>query len=210
MMVDMVNSTRTACQLGNSSKLRLFYEIFINTMSRIATRLDARVVKNGGDSIICYFPGTRDCVDKSCLLPVLTCGLEMINARMALNYGLQSIGLPAVSYRISADYGRHEVAKDPYSDTIDLFGPTMSLCAKINSLSPANSLVIGEDLYEIVKTFSDFTITKCGEYRLDEFRSYLLYVVSKGSSKEDDNDVLTGRRDCIIEERTQDKEVLHL
>lgn len=180
MIVDMVNSTKTACRIDNSSKLRLLYGTFINTMSNIATGLGAKVIKNGGDSIICYFPGTRECTDKSCLLPVLSCGLEMINARVGLNYRLQSIGLPPVSYRISADYGRHEVAKDPYSSAIDLFGRTMNLCAKINTLSPIDSLVIGEDLYEIVKTFSDFTTTKCGEYRLDELTSYLLYLVSKG------------------------------
>jgi class 3 adenylate cyclase len=184
MMVDMVDSTRTTCQLGNSCRLRLFYELFINSLSGIAEGFDGRVVKNGGDSIICYFPRTKDCIDRSRLLSVLTCGLEMINARMALNRGLHSIGLPAVSYRVSADYGRHEVAKGLEPDTIDLFGPTMSLCAKINALSPANSLVIGGDLYEIVKSISEFIIHKYGEYRLDEKKGYLLYLVSPTYQKD--------------------------
>ncbi len=180
MIVDMVNSTRVACRLDDSCKLRLFYEIFINTMSDIARSLGGRVIKNGGDSIICYFPMTRECTDESCLLPVLICGLDMLDARTHLNYGLQSLGLPAVSYRISADYGTHEVAKDLNSETIDLFGLTMSLCAKINSLSPANSLVIGEDLCKMVKSFSGFTIRKYSEYPLDEDKTYVLYTVSKG------------------------------
>jgi class 3 adenylate cyclase len=194
MIVDMVNSTRTACQLGDSCKLRLFYEIFINTMSDIVRSLDGRVIKNGGDSIICYFPSTKECTDESCLLPVLTCGLEMLDARISLNHGLQSLGLPAVSYRISADYGTHEVAKDIKSNTIDLFGPTMSLCAKINSLSPANSLVIGEDLYKLAKSFSGLAIRRYSEYRLDEEKGYVLYVVSKGNQIDALNDQQETRR----------------
>ena len=194
MFVDMVSSTKTACQIGSSDKLRLFYETFINTLSDIATSHGATIVKNGGDSIICCFPKTQDCLEKSAFREMLVCALEIISAHKIVNFALQSAGLPTVSYRVSADYGRHEVVKDPKSDTADLFSPTMNLCAKINCLSPPNSVVIGSDLYEIVKSFSDFMIRGCGEYRVNEKRAYPVFAVSKKCEKDNLNDVLADER----------------
>jgi len=40
-----------------------------------------------------------------------------------------------------------EVAKLKISQQEDFFGPTMNLCAKINSNAPANFMIIGGDLY---------------------------------------------------------------
>jgi len=156
MYIDMVQSTKITCQISDSDKLRLFYESFINTLSDIAISHSARIIKNGGDSIICYFPKTKDCVEKSAFKEILDCGLEIIHARDVLNAGLASAGLPATSYRISIDYGKHEVVKDEDLNIVDIFGPTMCVCAKINSLAPPNCMVIGSDLYEIVKSFPDF------------------------------------------------------
>jgi CheY-like chemotaxis protein len=39
-------------------------------------------------------------------------------------------------------------------DADDLFGSTMNICAKINSMSPPNGMVIGGDLYHIIKKSS--------------------------------------------------------
>jgi hypothetical protein len=76
MYVDMVQSTRITCQIGSSDKLRLFYEMFINTLSDIAIGHGTRIVKNGGDSIICYFPKSRDCICRSAFREALDCGME--------------------------------------------------------------------------------------------------------------------------------------
>ena len=53
--------------------------------------------------------------------------------------------LAAVTYRVTA-----ELAKLKISQQEDLFGPTMNLCAKINSKAPANVMVIGRDLYLVL------------------------------------------------------------
>jgi two-component system, OmpR family, response regulator ChvI len=177
MFVDMVHSTKMACGIGDSAKLRTFYEMFINTLSEVAIGNEARIVKNGGDSIICYFPRTKDCAEKSAFRKILKCGLEMIHARENLNSGLESVGLPVTSYRISIDYGKHEVIKNQDLDIADMFGPTMSVCAKINSLAPPNSLIIGSDLYEIVRSFPDFKIVAYGEYAIYEKQSYPVFLV---------------------------------
>lgn len=179
MYVDMVQSTRITCQIANSDKLRLFYETFINTLSDIAITHGARVVKNGGDSIICYFPKTTDCAEKSAFKEMLICGLEMIQMREVLNAGLEAAGLPATNYRISADYGKHEVVKDADLDVVDIFGPTMCVCAKINSLAPPNCMVIGSDLHEIVKSFPDFSMVGFSQYAIQEKHSYPVFLVLK-------------------------------
>jgi class 3 adenylate cyclase len=74
----------------------------------------------------------------------------MIAASDAINAKLKEEGgLPSLYYRISADYGRVEVARSITSpDTDDLFGSTMNICAKINSIAPPNEMVIGSDLYD--------------------------------------------------------------
>jgi CheY-like chemotaxis protein len=74
----------------------------------------------------------------------------MIAASDAINAKLKEEGgLPSLYYRISADYGRVEVARSITSpDTDDLFGSTMNICAKINSIAPPNGMVIGSDLYD--------------------------------------------------------------
>src|SRR5688500_2741746 len=81
----------------------------------------------------------------------------MILVRDIINAKLHSEGenLPSVSYRISADYGKVEVATSTSSKGgEDLFGSTMNICAKINSMAEPNGIVIGGDLYQIVKSFS--------------------------------------------------------
>ncbi|MDW0198821.1 MAG: hypothetical protein WB501_04365 [Nitrososphaeraceae archaeon] len=51
--------------------------------------------------------------------------------------------LPHIKYRISIDFGKVEMATSNSSRTCDLFGPTVNLCAKINSLAEPNGIAIG-------------------------------------------------------------------
>jgi len=50
--------------------------------------------------------------------------------------------------------GKNIVAKSTNSDGYDLFGHTMNICAKINSKAPPNGMVIGNALYQVLKSFS--------------------------------------------------------
>jgi hypothetical protein len=74
----------------------------------------------------------------------MECGITMIAARDIINAKLKEEGeLPSMYYKISADYGRVEVARSLSSpDTDDLFGSNMNVCAKINSMASANGMVI--------------------------------------------------------------------
>src|SRR5215212_3375461 len=152
--VDMVDSTKVTAEIYGRQKIGQYYSIFINTMAILVKNYGAKIVKNAGDALIFYFPETSDSSDEAAFNDTFECFTTMILARDVINTKLHSENLPSVSYRISADYGRVEVATSTSSKGEDLFGSTMNICAKINSMAEPNGIVIGGDLYQIVKSFS--------------------------------------------------------
>jgi two-component system, OmpR family, response regulator ChvI len=153
--VSMLDSTETTFTITDPDKIRRYYSIFINTMATIARNFDAKVIKNTGTSVIYYFPKTSNSYSLSAFRDVIECGVTMMAANKVINMKLKEEGLPPMHYKISADYGKVEVARSLSSpDTDDLFGSTMNVCAKINSMAPVNGMVIGSDLYYITKKFS--------------------------------------------------------
>jgi CheY-like chemotaxis protein/class 3 adenylate cyclase len=152
--VDMVDSTSITANISDHQKIRQYYSIFINTMATLVKNYGAKIVKNAGDALIFYFPDSLDTAHEAAFKDILECFTVMILARDIINAKLDSQNLPPVSYRISADYGRVEVATSTSSRTEDLFGSPMNICAKINSMAEPNGIVIGGDLYRIIKSFS--------------------------------------------------------
>jgi len=90
--------------------------------------------------------------------------------------------MPALNYRISADYGGVEFAKSSSSQSDDLFGSTVNICAKINSKAPENGMIIGRDLYQIVKSLHDFSFEEIEGYSTGHNSQYYAYIV-KSSQK---------------------------
>jgi len=181
--IDLVNSTRNTVII-DAEKMKRYYSIFINIMSVIARDFNSNIIKSTGDSIIYYFPETSDSANISAFKHVLECGLTMIAVNPIINEKLNEEGLPSIDYRISADYGRVDVAKSLTSTSEDLFGPTVNICAKINSIASPNSMVIGGDLYEIVKrTFNkNYYFSKVAEYSIGDLGiQYPVYSISSKS-----------------------------
>jgi CheY-like chemotaxis protein len=152
--VDMINSTKVSAEISDPRKIGKYYSIFINTMAILTRNYNAKIIKNAGDALIFYFPETSDSGNETAFKNVLECFTMMIVARNIINAKLQSESLPSVSYRISADYGRVEVATSTSSKSEDLFGSIMNICAKINSMAEPNGIVIGGDMYQKIKLFS--------------------------------------------------------
>ena len=152
--VDLVNSTKITAEISDQRKIGQYYSIFINTMAVLVKHYGAKIVKNVGDALIFYFPGTLDARNETAFQNVLECLTTMLVARNIINAKLRSENLPSVSYRISADYGKVEVATSTSSKSEDLFGSTMNICAKINSMAEPNGIVIGEALHQIIRSFS--------------------------------------------------------
>jgi class 3 adenylate cyclase len=100
----------------------------------------------------------------------------MIAAQRAINAKLHEENLSPLNYRISADYGNVEVAKSKSSQSEDLFGSAMNMCAKINSKAPANGMVIGEALYRLVKSFVDYNFSEVDDQTSTKYQ-YPAYIV---------------------------------
>jgi CheY-like chemotaxis protein len=187
-IVDIVNSTKITADIGKSENVAKYYSIFINTMAAIARNFDAEVVKNVGDSVIFFFPKTSESSsDKTPFKDVLRSGLTMAAAHVSMNEKYRDHHLPPINYRISSDYGKIEVAKSGPSKVVDVFGPTVNMCAKINSKAPLNGVIIGGDLYQIIKGLHEsssslFVIRQMGAYSIEGSKtpSYPLYSVTTG------------------------------
>jgi CheY-like chemotaxis protein len=177
--VDMVNSTQNTAKIADSNKIKKYYEIFLNAMATLAKNFGAKVIKNVGDALIFYFPDTSQIKDRTAFKEVLECCTAIIAAHEFINIRLEAEGLPPVSYRISADYGRVEVATTVTSGAEDLFGPTVSMCAKINSQAEPNGIVIGGDLYEIMRRFSfkEYDFKEVKKWPIGIRYSYPVYSV---------------------------------
>ncbi len=186
-IVDMVNSTSVTARMTNSNDVKKYYEIFINTMATITRNFEGKVIKNTGDSVISYFPNTCDSANECAFRNVLECCLTMIAANSVINDKLYEETLPAMKYRISVDYGKVHVAKSNTSGTDDLFGTTVNICAKINRYAEPNSMVIGSDLYLVLKSIpalkNDYYLKQAGSYSLGIRGAYPLYSVTSKYEK---------------------------
>jgi len=176
-IISIVDFTQNIDKLQNPVDIRKYYSIFYNTMALIIKNHDGKVIKNVGDLLLFYFPKTVNFSKPSSFQDVLDCGLAMIQANSTLNENLHGNGLPSISYRISANYGLVELATSTNSNGVDLFGPTVNICSKINHLALPNQMVIHKDLYDVIKGLTFFK-----EYRFEEIKNYKNNFVNKEKS----------------------------
>jgi CheY-like chemotaxis protein len=151
--VDMIDSTEIIAQISNAARIRKYYSIFINSIAAVARSFDAQIIKNTGDCLIYYFPKTFDYSNSSAFRDVIECGLAMAEANSSINVLSNDYKLPAINYRISADYGAIQITKSITSAANDLFGQVIALCSKMNSLASPNGMVIGNNLHQIIKKY---------------------------------------------------------
>ena len=180
--VDIVNSTRIVSEIVDADQVRKYYTIFQNTISTIIEKHGAKTFKTLGDSLIYYFPMTEDITDKIAFHRVMECSMNVLEACSPMNVELQREQLPSIGYRLSADYGRLEVARCSTSEIDDLFGSTINICSKINRKATQNGMVIGGDLYTVLRSLGfteNFRMHAIGEYAGGSSRySYPIYSVT--------------------------------
>ena len=181
-IVDIVNSTRIVSEIVDADQVRKYYTIFQNTVSNIIEKHGAKTFKTLGDSLIYYFPMTEDSTNKIAFQRVMECSMDVLEACSPMNVELQREQLPSIGYRLSADYGRLEVARCSTSESDDLFGSTINICSKINRKATTNGMVIGGDLYTVLRSLGfteNFRMHAIGEYAGGSSRySYPIYSVT--------------------------------
>lgn len=177
-MVDMENSTRISAILG-SEKMSLYYQIFLNSMSKILNEFDGKVVKNIGDCLLYYFPVYKIKNPEDYLIKSLECSFAMIESHDFICQHLKKKCLPCLNYRISMDYGNVILMISSDSTSIDMIGTPINMCAKINRKSPSNGIVVGGDIREMLKKVHRFEFEEIDGYSIGLKLDYPIYVVRK-------------------------------
>lgn len=167
-LIDIIDSTRIVSTIDSSRNIRNFYGTFLNSIANILKKYQAKIIKTVGDGIISYFPQTMDTSNISAFENVVKCSFAQIEERSSINTRLLEHHLPTISYRVSIDYGKVERTQIKGFDKEDLFGSTVNFCSKINLYAPPNSIIIGNDLYQIIKSLK---VTN-SPYKLEEMKSY--------------------------------------
>jgi len=176
-VIDMTDSTRISSKLSDQDVTKL-YEIFLNFMARIVLKHNGEVIKNIGDALMFRFANV-DIYDKAVLKNILECCLSMVESHGKLQEELKAQNMAGLNYKISLTYGSVKVAQSTTSKISDVFGPTVNKCFKINSLCPKNSIVIGENMYKIVKEFDEYEFTELCIIELKQKYGYNIFEVRR-------------------------------
>jgi len=148
-LVDLVDSTKISSKLSLRESGK-YYEIFLNTMARVLSRYGGMIIKNGGDSLLFYFPASSS-GRRYGFMTCLEGGLALIGAHDFVSAIAKKESLPSINYRISCDYGQVMIMNQTTSPGVDMIGPSLNACSKINHVAGNNEFVIGGDLYEASK-----------------------------------------------------------
>lgn len=175
-IVDMVNSTKISAQIG-SLKASRYYQVFLNSMSKIISKFDGFVIKNIGDCLVYYFPKSDHFDNKDAFDRCIKCGLEMTRSQKYLSKKLVSEGLPGIDFRVSADYGSVLIMKSNTSNALDMIGPPLNMCSKINRLADKNQFVVGGDLFQMIKNLNGYRFKEVKDFSLGFKLSYPVYSV---------------------------------
>jgi len=176
-VIDMTDSTRISSKLSDE-RVSKIYEVFLNFMAKIILEYNGEVVKNIGDALMFRFANI-DSKNSTMMKNVLECCLSMIDSHDELKKHLNEEGLPALDYKISATYGAVKVAESTTSNISDIFGPTVNRCFKINSFCPINSVVIGENLYKILKDIPEYEFIQFCSIEIKQKYGYSIFEVKR-------------------------------
>ncbi len=173
----MKDSTKISAELSDDDVTKL-YEVFLNFMANIVRKYDGEVIKTIGDALLFRFSNV-DYSKPAVMKNILECCLSMIESRNILKERLKAENMPELNYKVSLTYGRVKVAQSTTSNVSDIFGPTVNRCFKINSLCPENSLVIGDNMYEILKDFPEYELTELSDNKMKQEYGYTIFEVRR-------------------------------
>ena len=194
----------------DSSQIREYYSTVINSLSQIIKRNNGKIVKSLGDRLLCYFLNFSDLNNEKAVEEVIECGLEILEKREDMNKELfRENNLPPVeSYKISLDYGVVDLALAGENYQIDIFGSAVNICSKINSsssLSAHNEIIIGNNFYRIIKSFSNilnkYNFINNGEFKVTENIGYPTYNIKRRDNTFLKNDDIYGTHSMMMEKK---------
>lgn len=150
MYADLVGSTNMSMTLP-IEKLVTIIRAFSHELSAVVESYNGYVLKYVGDAIIAFFPSGFNkylICDKA-----VQCGNSMINVlKNGINPILTKYDYPEISVKIGIDEGENVVIQYGYdkSSLIDIIGYSMNVGAKIMSITKANKISVGENVYNLL------------------------------------------------------------
>ena len=150
MYADLVGSTSMSMTLP-VDKMVTIIRSFSYEMSCIVQSHGGYVLKYVGDAVIAFFPSGYNkllACDRA-----VQCAKSMITViKNGINPILNQYDYPELRVKIGLDEGESVIV--PYghdkSSLIDILGYSMSISAKITSLTYPNTITIGEDIYSVL------------------------------------------------------------
>lgn len=177
-LVDMIGSTKISANLHEREWCK-YYEIFLNSMSKILQKYGGVTIKNGGDSLLYYFPESSKSYTKYGFISCLECNLAMCEEHGKISRIIQKERLPPLNYRVSSDFGKVVVMEPNALSPMDIIGPPVNMCAKINNRADRNRVVIGGDLYQMVKGNDDYSFKPIRGFSLGFKQDYPIYCMER-------------------------------
>ena len=105
------------------------------------------------------------------LVEIMKAGAALVNAALA------KASLPAISFRVSLSYGPVSAMLGERGEISDLFGATVTTCAKINRLADENTCVVGEALHNVLLPYYQ-DMKKKTEYRIGDSVSFSVFTLN--------------------------------
>jgi len=150
MYADLVGSTNMSMTLPIEKAVTIIRS-FSYEMSAIVQSYAGYVLKYVGDAVIAFFPSGYNkllACDKA-----VRCAKSMITViKNGINPILNKYDYPELRVKIGISEGESLIV--PYghdkSSTIDILGYSMSISAKITSLTVPNTITIGDNVYSVL------------------------------------------------------------
>jgi adenylate cyclase len=149
---DLVGSTNMSMTIPVDNLVTLI-RAFSHQISHVVDSHGGYVLKYVGDAVISFFPGRVNNKKKyHASDTAVECGKSMIKAiKEEINVILHKIyKYPELFAKIGIDAGENAIVQFGYEQLspIDLLGYSMNIASKITSLTGANKVSIGENIYK--------------------------------------------------------------
>jgi adenylate cyclase len=148
---DLVGSTSMSMTLPVDNLVTII-RAFTHQISHVVDSHDGYVLKYVGDAVISFFPGRVNNKNKYLASDTsVECGKSMINViEEEINTIFKRYGYPELFAKIGIDAGENAIVQYGYDQDspIDILGYSMNMAAKITSLTGANKVSIGDNVYK--------------------------------------------------------------
>jgi class 3 adenylate cyclase len=151
LYVDIVGSTKMTVYLS-TRELEFVIKLFWEQMSSTIEKHEGLVFKYVGDAVIAIFASENDVACRH----AIECGHDLIKTvKNAINSELIKKGIPRISIKLGIDYGDALVVS--FGNNVDLIGFSLSIVSKITALASANTVLMGQCLFEQISRTQGFT-----------------------------------------------------